>query len=711
MSDMNQGTWEKYPAALPKETILAGQYVIKDVLGQGGFGITYLAEDHRTKSKVAVKEFFPETMAMRSTALIEVRTYTDDRLENFNFGMKSFLEEAKVLAQFQGNPNIVGARRYFEENGTAYFVMDYIEGIDFKTYIKQNGGKLAWEEVWKIMSPIMDALDAVHKKGLIHRDVTPDNILISEDGTVKLIDFGAARYSIGERSQSLDIVLKPGYTPKEQYVRRGRQGAYTDVYSVAACFYAALSGYLPPESLERMEEDNLVPLSTRGVELPPVAEKAILKGLEVRAEDRFQTMDAFKSAIMGMAPFVEPKPEPTPEPVSQPIPDLPAPESPMPPAPKPNNKKLIAGAVCAAAVAVICLAVGLANGSHKETTPSEDRKDIVVAENEQSTVEPEPESDINTQENVTGSDEQEDKQSIPVLMQDTQSIYGSRYKGEETAQADEGDNEYYLDVINAMFDVLCKDDASSYTRLELGTADEAHENYENIQGSFLSEMLSHELYDEYGDEYHKFLKEAFAMSDYTISSVDMDNDSCVATISYRQLKYFEAVEKEYKGYVRLAMEEWLDNPEEIPTDEEELKTHVLALLYLSMRDALESVEYGKKVSAEVDLDSDGEDGLVAFFFDGLFDTYKLEPYAEKKEKGLEIRGYDDTHYLYIWDDGDAYIGEWRDDTQNGKGIYVWSSGSVYAGSWKDGKRNGYGVNIYSDGSRYDGNWKNDEKID
>lgn len=374
MSDINQETWEKYPAALPKDTILAGQYIIKDVLGQGGFGITYLAEDHRTNTKVAVKEYFPETMAMRSTTSIEVRTYTDDRLGNFKFGMESFLEEAKVLAQFQGNPNIVGVQKYFEENGTAYFVMDYIEGIDFKTYIKQNGGKLTWEEVWKIMAPIMDALDAVHKRGLVHRDVTPDNIFISEDGTVKLIDFGAARYSIGERSQSLDIVLKPGYTPKEQYVRRGRQGAYTDVYSVAACFYAALSGYLPPESLERMEEDNLVPLSTRGVELPPMAERAILKGLEVRAEDRFQSMDAFKSAIMGITPLVDSDPQPAPEP-------QPSPEPPISPAPKPKNKKMIAGTVCAAAVAVIFLAVGLTTGLH-------DRNDIVVVDNEQSTVEP-----------------------------------------------------------------------------------------------------------------------------------------------------------------------------------------------------------------------------------------------------------------------------------------------------------------------------------
>lgn len=713
MSDKNQETWEKYPAALPKDTILAGQYIIKDVLGQGGFGITYLAEDHRTNTKVAVKEYFPETMAMRSTTSIEVRTYTDDRLGNFKFGMESFLEEAKVLAQFQGNRNIVGVQKYFEENGTAYFVMDYIEGIDFKTYIKQNGGKLTWEEVWKIMAPIMDALDAVHKRGLVHRDVTPDNIFISEDGTVKLIDFGAARYSIGERSQSLDIVLKPGYTPKEQYVRRGKQGAYTDVYSVAACFYAALSGYLPPESLERMEEDNLVPLSTRGVELPLVAERAILKGLEVRAEDRFQSMDAFKSAIMGMAPFVEPGPEPVSESVSHPIPELspsPASEPPAPPAPNPKNKKLIAGTVCAAAVAVICLVVGLKIGWHKEKTPSEDRKDIAVVNNEQSTVEPEYETNINTQENAAGTDEQEDRQARPVLMQDTQVLYEDRYKGEETAQSDE-DDEYYIELVNALFDVMCKDDPTRYIELELGTADEAHENYESIQEIFLSEMLSDELYDKYGDEYHEFLKEAFAMADYTVSSVDMDGDSCVATISYRQLKYFETVEEEYKDYIRLVMEDWLDNPEKIPTDEEELEKHVLALLYLSMSDALESVEYGKKVSAEVDFESDGEDGIVSFLFDGLFDTYKLESYAEKKDRGFEIRGYDDTHYLYIWDDGDAYIGEWRGDSQNGKGIYVWSSGAVYAGSWKDGKRNGYGINIYSDGSRYDGNWKNDEKID
>ena len=300
-----QNVWEKYPAALPSDTILAGKYIIREVLGQGGFGITYLAEDYKTKEKVAVKEYFPETMVMRSNSSLEIRTYTDERSETFLFGMELFLEEAKVLAQFQGNEHIVGVRQYFEENSTAYFVMDYIEGINFKTFIKQKGGKIPWEDVQRIMLPIMEALNSVHKKGLVHRDVTPDNIIIANDGTVKLLDFGSARYSLGDRSRSLDVVLKPGYAPKEQYVRRGKQGPYTDVYSVAACFYAALSGYLPPESLERMEEDNLVPLSARGVHLPKKAEDAILKALEVRAEDRFQSMEDFRLAINGEIPSQE----------------------------------------------------------------------------------------------------------------------------------------------------------------------------------------------------------------------------------------------------------------------------------------------------------------------------------------------------------------------------------------------------------------------
>ena len=347
----------KYPSALPHGSILAGQYITGRVLGQGGFGITYLAFDTTLRVKVAIKEFLPESMAGRSAAAsANITVYSGERGEQFRYGLEHFLDEARVLAKFLGNPNIVGVRSYFEENNTAYFVMEYVEGISLKTYLKNHGGSIGWEDAVKLLMPVMDALCAVHKEGLIHRDVAPDNIYITGSGTVKLLDFGAARYSLGTKSQSLDVVLKHGYAPKEQYMRRGRQGAYTDVYALAATFYAAVTGYLPPDALDRMEEDDLVAPSTRGVHMPPELEQAILHGLEVRAEDRFQTMKEFQDAVYKAVtpPKREPEPaepagngekeEPSPAPNVPPAPEEPKDSSPAedpspaPPAPNPVIK-------------------------------------------------------------------------------------------------------------------------------------------------------------------------------------------------------------------------------------------------------------------------------------------------------------------------------------------------------------------------------------
>ena len=287
---------EKYPLALPEGSVLAGQYIIVKVLGQGGFGITYEARDHKTDARVAIKEFFPDAMATRTQST--VMPFSGERGESYQYGRECFLQEAETLAKFIGNESIVRIYSYFEENGTAYFVMDFVEGTSFDDYIKQRGGKLSFEEASKILIPVMDALGAVHEKGIIHRDVTPDNIYITKDGTVKLLDFGAARYSIGDKSRSLDVVLKHGFAPKEQYTRRGRQGAFTDIYALGATFYFALTGKRPPDSVERMDEDDLVTPSTLGVSLPEDAEAAILKSLNVQPADRFQSMKAFKAAML-----------------------------------------------------------------------------------------------------------------------------------------------------------------------------------------------------------------------------------------------------------------------------------------------------------------------------------------------------------------------------------------------------------------------------
>lgn len=382
----------KYPFALPHGSILAGRYITGRVLGQGGFGITYLALDNQLKTKVAIKEFMPDSMAVRTAGMLRITVYSGQRQENFQYGMERFLEEARVLAKFQENPNIVGVRSYFEENGTAYFVMEYVEGVSFKSYIQEHGGRVSWEEAARLLMPVMDALDAVHREGIIHRDVTPDNIFITSGGGVKLLDFGSARYSLGDKSRSLDVVLKAGYAPKEQYTRRGRQGPYTDVYSLSACLYSAITGYLPPESLDRADEDELVLPSTRGIKIPQAVEDVILHGLEVQPADRYQSMGELRAALA--AAMAEPAAELTPAPPPSSAPEAFAPaqttnENP-PPEPsaappetspetdaetppsvrrmgKPGKYGLIAAGSCA--LLLICLMVYLTAGKSTPSTP------------------------------------------------------------------------------------------------------------------------------------------------------------------------------------------------------------------------------------------------------------------------------------------------------------------------------------------------------
>ena len=310
---------EKYPLALPKGTVLAGQYVIDSVLGQGGFGITYKATDHKSNENVAVKEFFPDTLAYRDAA--EVISYPGERSENFEYGKEGFLQEAQTLAQFIGNENIARIHSYFEENGTAYFVMEYIDGISFDEYIKRKGGKITVDEAERVLIPIMDALDAVHAAGIVHRDVTPDNIYICQDGKIKLLDFGAARYSLGDKSRSLDVILKHGFAPKEQYTRRGRQGPYTDIYSIAATFYFAITGKRPPDSVERLDEDDLVPPSALGVDITDYQEKALFTALEVQPQNRFQSMAVFKKVLLNerIANTAAAAPTPAPEQAAEPV--------------------------------------------------------------------------------------------------------------------------------------------------------------------------------------------------------------------------------------------------------------------------------------------------------------------------------------------------------------------------------------------------------
>jgi serine/threonine protein kinase len=284
---------------LPPGTILHDKYLLGRVLGQGGFGITYLAWDLNLNLKLAIKEYFPQEMASRATGKTQVSIHSGTMSSQYQYGMDKFLDEARMLARFEDHPNIVSVRDYFQANSTAYLVMSYIEGVTLKELMASHDNKLPVSKAIGIMMPVMDALKELHALDILHRDISPDNIYINKKGQVVLIDFGAARQAISEQGRVLSVIIKPGYAPEEQYRSKGVQGPWTDIYSLAATTYHMITGVLPPESLDRLVDDTLVPPSQLGLPITPEQEWALLKALAVQAKDRFQNVSELQDLFLG----------------------------------------------------------------------------------------------------------------------------------------------------------------------------------------------------------------------------------------------------------------------------------------------------------------------------------------------------------------------------------------------------------------------------
>lgn len=277
---------------LPYRTLLNGQYLTGKELGDGGFGITYLALDIALRCPVAIKEFFPRDLVAREAGGTTLFPFSKETEEFYLFGLDRFLLEAQTMAKFN-HPNIVRVRTVFPGNNTAYIVMDYYRGQSIEQLVKAGGGRLSQGEALDIMLPITEGLKTVHKEKFLHRDIKPQNILVTLEGNPILIDFGAARYITGQRSQNLTIVLTPGFAPFEQYQSRGEQGTWTDIYSFSATLYFMLSGKVPPFAPERAEDDTLEPLEDISPDLSPNVCNAVMKGLELRKENRPQTIAEF----------------------------------------------------------------------------------------------------------------------------------------------------------------------------------------------------------------------------------------------------------------------------------------------------------------------------------------------------------------------------------------------------------------------------------
>ena len=361
------GSVEAEPFALKPGTILDGKYLVGEMLGQGGFGITYIGFDLLLEQKVAIKEYYPMSTGMvsRENSTTVVWSSAVMQKSGMEKGFDSFLKEARKMAKLGGIPGVVGVKSVFIQNETAYIVMDFIEG---ETLLKklQRGGPMDYGTCVSLMTPIMQALAEVHKHGIIHRDISPDNIMVQSDGKLILLDLGAAKdldiQGKDGNVQSSQMVAKHGFSPVEQYGQAGKIGPWTDVYAMAATIYYCCTGVLPPSATDRMIEDTL----TCRPRLTKEQFDVLAFCMSVLPQKRPQNMDALLQIVTHPAGKTPPvRDVPKTEPVRPETRNL---QPPKPDPGRPLPKWLIPG--IAAAVAVIALIISVGSGGKKSTPAS-----------------------------------------------------------------------------------------------------------------------------------------------------------------------------------------------------------------------------------------------------------------------------------------------------------------------------------------------------
>ena len=289
--DFDEAEYHSY--AIAAGTLINERYVIGKVIGTGGFGVTYLGYDTQGEKVIAVKEYYPHGVAVRSDDGLTLEPLSSANADFYHKGIEKFLHEGKYIAMFENASEIMGFYDVFEENGTAYYVMEHFNGITLKAYTDKYG-RISAQQAVLIAENISAAFDVIHRGGIIHRDVSPDNIMLCRNGSVKLIDFGAAR-SYVEDDNGLSVLLKQGFTPLEQYQRNGKQGAWTDIYSLGASLYHALTLCMPDDPMSRFDDDSA--FEEQLSRLPEAVAEFIRRACAVRAKDRYQSAEEFRLAL------------------------------------------------------------------------------------------------------------------------------------------------------------------------------------------------------------------------------------------------------------------------------------------------------------------------------------------------------------------------------------------------------------------------------
>lgn len=280
---------------LKSQLCLNGKYIIQHTLGVGGFGITYAAYDMEAKRNCAVKELFPQGIVTRTMDGMNVAVVSTDKQETFEHSKERFLEEAEILQSLNPVKEVVSVYDFFMENGTCYFVMEYLEGVTLRKLVKMSGNGLPYDVVMDTVRKLGHALVIVHQHNFFHRDISPDNIIVTGNGEVKLIDFGNAKTLSQDANQKLSVVLKPGFAPLEQYSLHGKQGTYTDVYSLACTIYYMMTAKKIPDALDRTKGKAYQKLKEFGY--PAFVSDTIDKALMIKYTERIQTVSTFLKCL------------------------------------------------------------------------------------------------------------------------------------------------------------------------------------------------------------------------------------------------------------------------------------------------------------------------------------------------------------------------------------------------------------------------------
>ncbi len=285
--------------ALLPGMVLGSRYVIGRVLGIGGFGITYKAFDNLYQEVCAIKEFAPSSMTYRRPGESQLSLVSPSEKKHFEHGRQRFIDEAHTLKRLKDIPAVVQVKECFQENQTAYFSMEFLDGTNLKKIIRATGGNVAFADITDIIVQVGNALDMIHKQtGILHRDVSPENIYLQNGGGVKLIDFGSARQWMQDERCDFSVEFKHGFAPPEQYTRTGNQGPHTDVYALASTYYYALTGVMIPDAMDRIGNKSYTPLCRMRQEVPESVSRAVDQALMLDYRERTGSVEAFVCGIL-----------------------------------------------------------------------------------------------------------------------------------------------------------------------------------------------------------------------------------------------------------------------------------------------------------------------------------------------------------------------------------------------------------------------------